>query len=424
VDVNYNQFLHQVRILDPVNQRDEIVDVWLAGGQIKAIAPHLDLPENTNIIEAEGLVLAPGLVDLYSHSGEPGYEDRETLASLAAAGAAGGFTRIALLPDTVPPVDNPATLALLQQKSQTLQGIATTPQFYFWGCLTQGLEGKQMTELGNLAQSGIVGFADGKPIENLLLLRRLLEYVQPLGKPVALFPCSQSLRGNGVMREGAEAIAFGLPSTPVCAEAVALAAILELVAEIGTFAHILRVSTRRGVELIADAKARGIPVTASTTWMHLLFNSEALAGFDPNLRLEPPLGNKTDGQALIEGVKNGIIDAIAIDHTPYSYEEKTLAFAEAPPGVIGLELALPLLWETFVNTGQWSALELWQSLSAGPQLCLQQQPLTCTIGEKAELVLFDPQQAWKVGKDTLKSLSLNTPWLDKQIFGRVVQIWN
>ena len=186
----------------------------------------------------------------------------------------------------------------------------------------------------------------------------------------------------------------------------------------------MRVSTRRGVELIASAKACGLPVTASTTWMHLLLDTEAVKNYDPNLRLEPPLGNQTDREALIEAVKHGVLEAIAVDHTPYTYEEKTVAFAEAPPGVIGLELVLPLLWQRFVASGEWSALTLWQALSDGPQRCLQQEPIRCAVGQKAELVLFDPQQTWTVEPKTLKSCCANTPWLGKQITGRVVRTWN
>jgi len=214
-----------------------------------------------------------------------------------------------------------------------------------------------------------------------------------------------------------------LPGNPAIAESTALAAILEVVAAIGTPVHLMRISTQRSVELIQDAKAKGLPVTASTTWMHLLLNTEDLGSYNPNLRLEPPLGNPVDQAALIQGVREGILDAIAIDHTPYTYEEKTVAFAEAPAGVIGLELALPLLWHTLVETGDWSALELWQRLSTSPALCLQQTPSAIAPEQPAELVLFNPQETWKVERYTLKSCSTNTPWLGRQLTGRVLQTW-
>ena len=209
-----------------------------------------------------------------------------------------------------------------------------------------------------------------------------------------------------------------MPGNPGVAEAAALAATLEVIAAVDVPVHLMRISTRRGVELIADAKARGVPITASTTWMHLLLNTDAVSSYDPNLRLDPPLGNEVDMMALIAGVKAGIIEAIAVDHTPSTYEEKTVAFADAPPGAIGLELALPLLWQRFVATGEWSALELWQALSIGPQLCLGQQPLALMEAQKAELILFDPKSSWSVTQNNLKSRCENTPWIGKQITGR------
>lgn len=424
--------LRQVRVIDPIANQDRIADVLIADGEIKAIETHFEaLFAEISILDAQGLILAPGLVDLYSYCGEPGYEERETLVTLISAAAAGGFTRLAILPNNISPVDNPAMLALLRQKAEKakddlclLHPASSFTRLHFWGCLTLGVAGQQMTELAELAAEEIIGFADGIPLENLGLLRRLLEYLQPLGKPIALFPVNSHLKGNGVMREGSASIYSGLPGNPEVSETAAIASILEIVATTKTPVHLMRISTRRGVELIADAKARGLPVTASTTWMHLLLDTNAVSSYDPNLRLEPPLGNETDRMSLIAGVKQGIIDAIAVDHTPYTYEEKTLAFAEAPPGAIGLELALPLLWESFVASGEWSAIELWQALSVGPQLCLQQPPLSCMPGQPTELVLFNPKETWTVNHKTLNSHSINTPWLGKQLTGKVVRIWN
>lgn len=422
------ELLQQVRVLDPVSGTDRKADVLIANGYIKAVESQIfDVPPDTQVRDCQGLILGPGLADLYSHSGEPGFEERETLESLFKAAAAGGFTRLAILPDTAPPVDNPAALARLQKASQLSPApphpCSDAPLLHFWGALTQGVEGQQMTELAELAASGVVGFADGKPIENMALLRRLLEYLQPLGKPVALSPSFRELAGNGVMREGSDSIRFGLPGTPAMAETSALAALLEVVASIGTPVHIMRVSTARSVQLIEDARARGLPVTASTTWMHLLLDTEDIISYNTGLRLEPPLGNPADRSALRRGVQQGIIDAIAIDHTPYTYEEKTVAFAEAPAGAIGLELALPLLWQNLVETGEFSALELWRLLSTRPAECLQQNPAAIAPGNSAELTLFAPSETWQVEVQTLHSLSANTPWLGQKLTGRVLQTW-
>ncbi len=438
-----SELLQQVRVLDPVSGSDRVADVLLVDGVIQAIADSIAAyPGETQVQDCRGLVLGPGLVDLYSHSGEPGFEERETIASLLHAASAGGFTRIAVLPDTNPAIDNPGSVAWLQgkgrevrrterERSQTSDSTPHTPHpiphnlshLYCWAALTLDVQGQQMTELGELATTDLVGFADGRSLTNLLLIRRLLEYLKPLAMPVALWASDSNLVGNGVMREGQASLRFGLPGIPTIAETAALSALLECIEIIGTPVHLMRLSTARGVELVRAAKARGVAVTASTTWMHLLLNSDAIGSYDPNLRLSPPLGNPADQNALVQGVKDSVIDAIAIDHTPYTYEEKTVSFAETPPGVIGLELALPLLWQALVETGTLSALELWRSLSNRPALCLQQKPATIAPGQPAELTLFDPQQPWNVDARSLKSRSSNTPWLRQEIKGRVVRTW-
>jgi dihydroorotase len=435
-----SELLQNVRVLDPVSKNDRIADILIAEGKIQAIESKIaEIPAGAQVRDCRGLILGPGLVDLYSHSGEPGFEERETLESLLQAAAAGGFTRVAVLPDTSPPLDNLAGLALLQQSIRKFP--SPQPRLYFWGALTVDVKGQQMAELAELAGGGtIAGFADGFSLSNPSLVRRLLEYTKPLGKTVALWPCDRTLAGNGVAREGAVSVRLGLPGIPASAETSALAALLELVASAGTGVHIMRVSCARSVELIREAKARGLPVSASVTWMHLLLDVEAISGnsqdeiegkkgfsaafpYDPNLRLEPPLGNSDDRLALVRAVKDGIIDAIAIDHNPFTYEEKTVAFADAPPGAIGLELALPLLWQNLVETGEFSALELWRVLSAGPAVCLGQTPATAAPGVPAELILFDPKLTWNVRADNLKSRSANTPWWGQELTGKVLQTW-
>lgn len=415
--------LKQVRVLNPLNREDHITDILIDQGQITALESLLNPSPDTEIIDAQGLILAPGLVDLYSRGGEPGHEERETLKTLIDAATAGGFTRVSILPNTFPTLDTPEVVQSLIQKSQAITNN-TSSHLSFWGNLTLEGKGEQMTELDDLANSNIVGFTDGKPLENFALLRGILEYLQPLDKPVALFAVNTLLKGNGVMREGTESILYGLPGNPDLSETTAIAAILEIIAFLKTPIHLMRVSTRRGVELIAEAKAKGLPVTASTSWMHLLFNTQDIKTYDPNLHLEPPLGNESDRIALVEAVKTGIIDAIAIDHSPYTYEEKTVPFAEAPPGAIGLELALPILWEKFVKTEQWTALELWKALSINPLLCLGKQPTPIQMQKSAEVILFDPQKLWTVDINHIKSRSNNTPWWGQEIRGKVLRIWN
>ncbi|MDB9515430.1 dihydroorotase [Roseofilum reptotaenium CS-1145] len=430
--------LKQVRAIDPIAQTDQIQDVWLDHGKLKAIGASIDrYPPETEVHDGRGLIVAPGLVDLYSQSGEPGFEERETLESLVCAARAGGFIRVGVLPTTNPPIDNPATVSLLTGKAPQSLGV----QLSFWGALTQGAKGQQMNELAELASVGVVGFSDGLAIANLLLLRRLLEYAGPLGKPVAIWPLAVDLATNGVMREGLMSTQLGLPGIPAAAETAALAALLELVAQTQTHVHVMRVSTARSVQLIQEAKESGLPVTASTSWMHLLLDTESISShhhgdrrpsgqradfmynlipYDPSFRLMAPLGNPEDREALIGGVSQGAIDAIAIDHTPYTYEEKTVGFETAPAGAIGLELALPLLWQGLVETGELSAVQLWRSLSTHPALCLHQTPPSFDVGQPAELIVFDPQVSWTPDNTTLKSLAANTPWLHQALQGRVI----
>ena len=340
------------------------------GETIQGIEAHFyPIPDETTVIDAQGLIFAPGLVDLYSYSGEPGYEERETFQTLGASAIAGGFSQVAILPNMQPSLDNPSTLTLIQQKLARLDP-QQSPQFHFWGNLTLDGKGEQLTELAELAETDIIGFTDAKPLRNESLLQRALEYLQPLNKPVALFPVNLTLRGNGVMREGSASIRFGLPGDPVMSESSAIASILEMVSATQTPVHLMRISTARGVELIAEAKSRNLPITASVSWMHLLLNTEKIGSYNPNCHLNPPLGNEPDRLALIQGVKTGVLDAIAVDHRAYTYEEKTLAFAESPPGSIGLELALPCLWQNLVETRELNALELWQALSINPLKCL------------------------------------------------------
>ena len=418
-----NELLRQVRVIDPSSQMDRIADVLIIDGIVTAMEDAIaDYPSNATIYEGSGLILAPGLVDLYSHSGEPGFEERETLKSLMQSAAAGGFTRVTILPDTAPALDHLASLAWLHDQSQAISSSFSVPLLQPWAALTLEVKGQQLTELAELATADIAGFADGKPLQ-LAMVRRLLEYLHPFGKPVMLWAWDQAIAGNGVMREGTDSIQIGLPGIPAIAETAALSSLLECIEAIGTPVHLMRISTARGVELIRTAKERGLPITASTSWMHLLLNTQMIASYDPNLRLDPPLGTPTDQAALIDAVQQGIIDAIAIDHTPYTYEEKTVPFAEAPPGAIGLELALSLLWHRFVESGLWTAIELWSALSARPAICLQQKPPAIAINQPAEMVLFNPQQVWIAKPHSLQSSASNTPWLNQKIQGQVVKMW-
>lgn len=424
-----SHLLQQVRLLDPGAGSDRVVDAAIAGGEIRALASQLDPAEFVGFTcqDARDWLLGPGLVDLYASCSEPGHEDRETLAEFLAAAAAGGFARVSVLPRTVPAMDRPASIALLRQLETSARARITAagyycPQLGIWGALTPDCAGEGLVELAELAAAGIIGFSDGKPLTNWSLLRRSLEYLQPFGIPVALVACDLQVRGAGVMREGPLSLQAGLPGDPALSETIHLAGLLELVAEIGTPVHIMRLSTARGVELVAQAKAAGLPVTASTTWLHVLLDSQALLDYDPHLRLEPPLGNARDRVALVAGVKAGTIDAIAVDRAAYAYEEKAVAFADAPPGALGFELMLPLLWQHLVATGELTALELWRSLSTGPLRCLGEEPPPTGANTSEIWTLFNPTVPWTVGAQTLQTSAANTSWWGKTLTGSVLGV--
>lgn len=416
------ELLQQVRIIDPISATDYFADVLISDNYIQSVTHNINpIPNDIEIRNARGLILGTGLIDLCSHSGEPGFKNRETLLSLHDAAIAGGFTRVAVLPDTYPVVDNPGIVAQLKKIWENIG--ACSPQLHIWGAISRGIGGEEMTELFDLLNAGVVGFTDNQPWKNLTMVRRLLEYLHPFNKPVAFWCCDRQLAGNGVIRDGYDAIRLGIPGIPPYSETVAITSLIELVAAIKTPVHIMYVSAERSVQIISSAKEHGLPITASTTWMHLLLDTTTLGSYNPSLNLGPPLGSSRDMMALRKGVKTGIIDAIAVNHTPYTYEEKALPFVEAPPGAIGLELALPLLWENLVATGEFTALELWQALSSKPAYCLQQEPSVIAPQKKAEMVLFDPQSTWKVESGNLHTLSCNTPWWNQELTGRVLQTW-
>ncbi|WP_019500605.1 dihydroorotase [Pseudanabaena sp. PCC 6802] len=413
--------LKQVRIIDATESdlSDRFADVLISTDDVMHVGVQdADLPADARILDRSGLVLGTGLVDLYSTSGEPGFERRETIASLTKAAQCGGFSRVGILPHTKPAIDNLTALEFWSRHDRARS--PHHPQLMPWGAITLDCAGNQLTDLAEMAEA-VIGFTDAKPLPNLMLVRRAMEYIKPLGKPLMLWAYDPNLAGSGVMREGKRSLQYGLTGSSATAETAALAALIELVALIGTPTHFMRISTARSVELIAQAKSQGLPITASVAWMHLWLTDKDLHTYDPSLHLKPPLGSDTDRDALIAAVKSGIIDAIAVDHAPYTYEEKTVAFEVSPTGAIGLEFALPVLWQELVETGLLSGLELWRSLSSGAARCLG-------IDTKEESLplatLFDPSLSWTVTSEAIASLAQNTPCLGKSIVGKVIPIAN
>ncbi len=403
----YPILFKQVRILD-ADATDKFADIFIdRDRQIYLDVEPNQIPENTNVDERSGLILGTGAIDLYSTSGEPGHESRETIAELVQASKNGGFSTVGILPNTQPAIDDIAALEFWRNVQQKY-GDRLQP----WGAITKGLEGKQLTDMAELAES-VIGFTDSKPIANLLLVRRAMEYIKPLGKPIALFPQNPDLAGSGVIREGKWSLQYGMTGYPAAAETSALAALIELVRLTKAPTHFMRISTAQSVELITQAKNDGLPITASTTWLHLCHCDRDLASYDPNLRLMPPLGSEGDRLALIAGIRSGAIDAIAIDHTPCAYEEKVVPFEVAPVGAIGLEFAIPVLWQSLVTTGLLTASELWKALSINPAKVLGlAQPQLAT--------LFDPNWEWLVEAKAIASQSKNSSYIGRSLIGKVL----
>ena len=430
--------VQNARVLDPVNQSDRPATVWINEGKIQALDPDpATVPESVPLINGEGCILGPALVDLHSTLSDPGYESRETLEEFLRAAAAGGFDQVAVLPGTDPAI---ATLAQLHQLHRRIQGLhQSNPEFpkcHPWASATVDQEGKQFTELGELRFAGAIGFTDDRPATNPVLVRRLLEYAAPLNCPIACWPWNPALAGNGQLFEAPETLRAGLPKLPVAAESATVATLLELSDRHTAPLHLMRIGSDRAVHLIRQAKQTQTSITASTTWLSLIAHTGHITGdtqlvgsdrpaapYDPNFHCFPPLPHPQQQDALIAGIKDGTLDAIAIDHHAYTYEEKTVAFAEAPLGTLGYPLALPLLWQGLVETQKLEPLELWGALTTGPAKILGLEIAAIAPGQPANLILFNPSHPWTVTPDTLYTRAQNTPWFNHTIPGSIVGQW-
>ena len=383
--------------------------------QVQIITDQSQIPDEVTVVDGQTWFMGSSLVDLYSTSGEPGYESRETLHSLQQAARAGGFGLVGILPQTEPVLDDLGALEFLVHHSpknihqNTHQGLHLKP----WAALTNKAEGKQLNDLSELAPH-VLGFTDGQPLQNLLLVQRALDYLQPLGKPLMLFAQDLHLLGDGVVRDGKWCVQYGYSGAPLGAETSALAALLEIVQPHHGTVHLMRISTARSVALLRQAKAAGLPITASVVWTHLCYCDQDLHTYDSSLRLMPPLGSAEDRAALVAGLKDGTIDAIAVDHTPYTYEEKAVPFDTAPVGAAGLEVAWAMLWQHLVTTGQLSPQQLWQGMTDGPLRCLglTMQELNLTP------ILFVSNASWQVNASHLHSLAANVPCWHQELKGK------
>jgi len=403
------------RVVDPASGRDAVGDVVLADGKIAALDGSAKGASADRTIEAKGLVVAPGLVDLSARLREPGYEYKATLESEMDAAVAGGVTSLACPPDTDPPLDEPGLVDMLRRRAKAL----ARSRLYPVGALTVKLAGESLTEMAELAETGCVAFSQAnEPVVDTQVLWRALQYAATFGFPVWLRAQDQWLSKDGVAHDGEMATRLGLPGIPVLAETVALGTILELVRATGARVHVCRLSSAAAVDMMKRAKADGLPVSCDVGIHHVHLCEVDLGYFDPLCRLDPPLRSQRDREALAAGLADGTIDCTCSDHTPVDEDHKHLPFSEAEPGATGLELLLPL-------TLRWGAargLPLAQTLAkvtSEPARILGVSSGRVAVGAPADLVVFDPEAPLRVSAETLRSQGANSPFLGYELAGLV-----
>ncbi|HEX9757261.1 MAG TPA: dihydroorotase [Nitrospiria bacterium] len=402
------------RIIDPANQRDEIVDVLIQGSKITRMGLNLDA-KGSQIIDAKGKIISPGFIDVHTHLREPGFEYKETIRDGMAAAAAGGFTGICCMANTFPVNDSQSITELILKKARANGKVHVYPI----GAVTKGLEGKELSEMGELMEAGCVGFSDdGKPIINAQVMRRALEYSKAFDMPIIAHCEDEDLFGEGVMNEGGVATSLGLQGIPNACEETMVARDIILAELTGGRLHIAHASTAGSVDLIRRAKAKGIRVTAEVAPHHFILTDEAVREYQTHAKMNPPLRFPKDVEALKEGLKDGTIDMIATDHAPHANEEKETEFDLAPFGVIGMETALPLSLK-LVEEGLLSWNELIQKLSSNPSVAFNLPGGRLEEGGEADLVLIDPEAFWVIRKSEFFSKGRNCPFDGWRVKGRV-----
>ena len=398
------------RVIDPARGRDAVGDVFLADGKIVEPGGTAD-----RTIDAKGLVVAPGLVDLSARLREPGFEYKATLESETEAAAAGGVTSLACAPDTDPPLDEPGLVDMLRRRAKALARARVYPI----GALTLKLEGKRLTEMAELAASGCVAFSQANlPIADTQVLWRALQYAATFGYPVWLRAEDPWLAKGGVAHDGEVATRLGLSGIPVFAETIALATLLELVRATGTRLHVCRLSSAAGVEMMRAAKKEKLPVTCDVGIHHVHLSDIDLGYFDSHCRIEPPLRSRRDREALSRALADGTIDCVVSDHTPVDEDEKQRPFDEAEPGATGLELLLPLT----LKWGEEQGLNLAQTLArvtCEPARVLGVSSGRIEAGAPGDVIVFDPRAPFRVTAESLRSQGKNSPFLGHELAGRV-----
>jgi len=404
------------RLICPVQNIDDKKDLVIEDGVIKEIAASTPSEKHfDDVIDATGMVVAPGLVDMHTHLREPGHEGAETIATGTLAGASGGFTSLATMPNTHPVNDNPYVTAYIKTKAKE-EGVI---KVYPIGAITVGQEGTQLAEIGEMLKAGIVAVSDdGHCVMNSYVMRKAMDYCKQFNIPVIDHCEDTNLKGEGVMNEGYYSMKLGLRGVPGVSEEIMVSRDIALAHHTGCRTHIAHVSSAGSLRVISDAKQAGIPVTAEVTPHHLFMTEEDVADYDPNTKVSPPLRTQKDMKALRAALKTGVIDAIATDHAPHSAEKKDIEFQLSKSGMIGLETAVASCLK-LVHENEISVMTLIRLMSTNPAKILGITGGSLEKGKPADIVIFNLNEEWTYNEDKILSKSKNTPLKNTKLKGKV-----
>ena len=408
------------RVVDPSGKIDGIYDISIAGGKITSLSNSGESEgegSGSDVIDATGMVVIPGLIDIHVHLREPGYEYKETIASGAMAAVAGGFTTIACMANTDPVNDNGSVTRYILAKAAAANLVNLLPI----GAATKGLRGEALAEIGELSDAGCVAISDdGMPVADGSLMRKVFEYARTFNLPVITHCEEPAIVGDGVMNEGCTSTRLGLMGIPNAAEDAMVSRDISLAELTGGRLHIAHISTRDAVEMVRRAKARGLRVTAEVTPHHLTLTDDAVKGYDTNAKMNPPLRGEHDREAVIQGLSDGTIDCVATDHAPHSTIEKDIEFDRAANGVVGLETALPLVLR-LVEKDILTLSQAIERMTAGPARVLGLDKGTLQVGADADITIIDTAREWVVEADRFHSKGRNTPFEGWKMKGRVMK---